>query len=92
MPRRFKLSARRWEHVRRQALERDGYTCRECGRGGRMEVDHIQPKHRGGSWWDVANLQSLCRKCHFAKSSREFKVRPDRPGYREKWDALTAAL
>ena len=57
-----------------------------------MEVDHVQPKHLGGPWWDPANLQSLCRKCHMAKSSSEFKARPDRPGYQEKWDALTSAL
>ena len=35
--RRFKLNAGRWAYVRRLALERDHYTCRECGRGGRSD-------------------------------------------------------
>ena len=86
--RRFKLNSARWAHVRRVALERDNYTCRECGRGGGMEVDHIRPLHKGGSWYDLGNLQSLCYRCHKAKTQGEFKVRPDRPGYREKWDRL----
>ena len=86
--RRFKLNAGRWAYVRRLALERDHYTCRECGRGGRMEVDHIQPKHKGGPLYALENLQSLCYGCHKAKTQGEFKARPDRPGYQEKWDSL----
>ena len=86
--RRFKLNSGRWASVRRLALERDSYTCRKCGRGGRMEVDHIRALHKGGAWYDLANLQSLCYGCHKAKSQQERTIRPDRPGYREKWAAL----
>ena len=45
---------------------------------------------RGTTW---QNLQALCYTCHKAKTSRrEFKVRPDRPGYREKWAELISML
>ena len=88
MKRRFKLHSGQWARVRRTALERDNYRCVKCGRGGRLEVDHIRPLHLGGAWYDLGNLQSLCYDCHSAKSLREKKARPDRPGYREKWAAL----
>ena len=57
-----------------------------------MEVDHIQPLHKGGAWYDLGNLQSLCFQCHVAKTRGELKVRPDRPGYRAKWAALIDSL
>ena len=94
MKRRFKLSASRWARVRRSALERDNYQCRKCGRGGRMQVDHVRPLHLGGAWYDLGKpSQALCYTCHKAKTSRrEIKVRPDRPGYREKWAELISML
>ena len=60
--RRFKLNAGRWAYVRRLALERDHYTCRECGRGGQMEVDHIQPKHKPESTEGVGRVSVLKRQ------------------------------
>ena len=57
-----------------------------------MEVDHIQPLHLGGAWYDLVNLQCLCFQCHVAKTRAELKGRPDRPGYREKWAALIDTL
>lgn len=49
-------------------LDRDGWRCR---RVGRMEVDHVVPLDRGGDPWDMANLQTLCRGCHIAKTAAE---------------------
>ena len=50
--------------------------CRECAKAGRRtlatRVDHVRP-HRG-DWvlfTDRANLQSLCERCHNAKTARE---------------------
>jgi 5-methylcytosine-specific restriction protein A len=46
--------------------------CRECERHGAMTaatlVDHIQP-HRGNMelFWNVANWQPLCKRCHDRK-------------------------
>ena len=63
-------SAARWKRVRRQAIERDGYRCRKCGRAsGRFEVDHVVPISAGGAAYELDNLQSLCRPCHFAKTT-----------------------
>ena len=31
-----------------RCLERDGYKCRKCGRGGRLEVHHTVPVQDGG--------------------------------------------
>ena len=79
MSRRHRLIDRRaWAVIRRLALDRDGWRCRmllpdgtRCGRAGRLEVDHVIPLDRGGPPLDLSNLQSLCRPCHFAKSSTE---------------------
>ena len=41
-----------------------------------MEVDHITPLEHGGAVYDLANLQSLCRGCHIAKSRAERMGKP----------------
>ena len=92
MRRRYKLQGHRWARVRRAALVRDNFQCVKCGRAGRMEVDHVLPRHKGGALYDLGNLQTLCYQCHLAKTSSEFKKIPDRPGYREKWRAMIDML
>lgn len=61
-------------------LKRDNYRCTICGASPsndhkvELEVDHITPvkpvgsKRGGGN--DVANLQTLCRKCNQGKKNR----------------------
>lgn len=50
--------------------------CRECAKRGYRtranEVDHVKP-HRGDMaiFTDRSNLQSLCHRCHSAKTMRE---------------------
>ena len=66
-----RLDPKRWARVRRLVFDRDGWRCRSCGRAGRLECDHIQPLEDGGAEFDPANLQSLCRRCHIAKTTRE---------------------
>lgn len=70
-----KLHRRRWAHVRYQALQRDQWKCVKCQRRGRLEVDHVIPLHRGGDKYKIANLQTLCRPCHFAKTAAENRAR-----------------
>lgn len=71
--------------IRKAALERDGYRCRECGwkpgdpvperKGtGRpvfrtLEIDHIWPKSLGGPD-DLDNYQVLCTTCNCRKGAR----------------------
>ena len=71
---------RRWQRVRRQVLRRDKYRCTHCGKASRLEVDHITPLSRGGARFDLANLRSLCREHHLAKSLQERGIRPQPPG------------
>lgn len=48
---------------------RDSYTCQMCGRHG-DEVDHKINVRAGGT--DAPeNLQTLCSRCHVAKTSAE---------------------
>lgn len=65
-----------WSWVRPLALKRDNNTCRKCGVKGDdsdMEVDHILERELGGQD-DSDNLQTLCHKCHVAKTT-EFLIR-----------------
>lgn len=64
-----------WRRVRRQVLERDGRRCQRCGAPGRLEVHHRTPLGAGGDPFDVANLQSLCRKCHFIREPARCRER-----------------
>ncbi|MDR1856304.1 MAG: HNH endonuclease, partial [Desulfovibrio sp.] len=45
-------------------LDRDGYTCQECGKKNvQLEVHHIKPRREQGA--DIPdNLVTLCRECH----------------------------
>lgn len=48
--------------------------CIGCGSAAYC-VDHVVAIADGGPIWDRANLQTLCRKCHNAKSQREYYAR-----------------
>ncbi len=53
--------------MRAYLLEKFGYTCAYCGRGETpFELDHIQPRSRGGSD-RVSNLALSCHACNVAK-------------------------
>jgi 5-methylcytosine-specific restriction endonuclease McrA len=58
-------STAKWRKIRQRILERDGYTCQQCGLEGNT-VDHITPRSLGGGDEDF-NLQCLCSKCNSAK-------------------------
>ena len=71
-----------WNQTRRTVLERDGWRCVRCGKAGRLEVDHIRPLEKYKDCddpYDTAGLQTLCRGCHFKKSSGELNRRPLTP-------------
>lgn len=50
--------------------------CAECRRQGRVtvatEIDHIKP-HKGDlfGFFEIQNLQPLCKPCHSRKTARE---------------------
>ena len=78
-----KPSRRRWARVRLTALDRDGWACVKCGKAGRLEADHRVPLEDGGAVYDLANIQSLCRGSHFAKTSGERRGRETPPEVQE---------
>ena len=84
------LNARRWARLRRAVFRRDGYRCVKCGRAGRLECDHIIPLDRGGAQYDLDNLQTLDRDCHFLKTSSE--NRKPESQERRRWRAVVAGL
>lgn len=58
-----------WDRRRREALDRDGWRCRDCGRAGALQVHHIVPIEAGGTD-DLDNLRSLCKDCHHKRHRR----------------------
>ena len=60
-------STQAWRKIRQQALERDHHTCQNCGDEGN-QVDHIVERRHGGTD-DLHNLQTLCVRCHQAKTA-----------------------
>ncbi len=65
----------RWERLRALILGRRPL-CVACQQAGRVtaatDLDHIVP-HKGDHalFWDVANLQPLCKPCHSRKTVTE---------------------
>ena len=82
--------SKRWAKLRLRILDRDGWRCRECGKPGRLEVDHVVSMSRGGDACDESNLQALCRGCHHDKTAGE----NSRPRDLEAlaWDRLVNSL
>jgi 5-methylcytosine-specific restriction endonuclease McrA len=71
-----------WYAARRVVLRRDHYTCQACGiraRKSSLDVDHIQEIAVGGAPLDYSNLQTLCRPCHRAKTTRFLRERRGGP-------------
>ena len=65
-----------YEKWRNLVLERDLYTCQDCGEvGGRLEADHIKlfalfPELR----FEVSNGRTLCTPCHRSKTKEDWKI------------------
>ncbi|MFD4905005.1 HNH endonuclease [Kitasatospora purpeofusca] len=56
-----------WSSRRTRVLARDRFRCQRCGSRTELEVDHLVPVARGGSW-EPDNLWTLCRTCHQVKT------------------------
>lgn len=59
--------------LRLSIMERDNYTCQECGKfmpdEVGLQIDHIKPIKMGGKTV-ASNLQVLCSKCNGRKSDK----------------------
>ena len=67
-----------WRALRLQALERDKWTCGDCGRrGARFECHHVNFDPADNR---LENLVILCRSCHQLRHYRPV------PAGRADWD------
>lgn len=56
--------------TRKEVFARDGQRCQYCGgHGVEMTLDHVLPRHRGGTH-DWENLVAACRACNHRKGGR----------------------
>ncbi|MDF3810082.1 MULTISPECIES: HNH endonuclease signature motif containing protein [Rhodopseudomonas] len=86
------ISSPRWKVVRLLAKRRDGFQCVKCGAAGRLEVDHIKSVRLAPDLaFDLANLQTLCKPCHSAKTKIEVGFAPIDPR-RQEWRDFVRAL
>ncbi|MBA2358789.1 MAG: HNH endonuclease [Actinobacteria bacterium] len=54
---------------RRALFARDNWQCVYCGTGGRLTLDHVVPRSRGGgSVWE--NVVTSCAPCNLRKGNR----------------------
>ena len=66
--------ANRYKKIRQTLLDKAGWRCALCEQAGRLELHHIRPIYKGGSFWDVKNMQVLCRKCHIDLHRADKKI------------------
>jgi len=57
-----------WKAIRKKALERDNYTCQDCGIHDAKEVHHLTYDNFGKE--PLEDLVSLCRPCHGNRHER----------------------
>lgn len=67
------------EDVKLAVKQRDGWTCLSCGSTDKkwLQVDHIQSVYHGGGN-DLANLQTLCKRCNTDKGKSDKNFRRNR--------------
>ena len=63
-----------WKSRRKEAFERDGFACQNCGRNREdhndveLHAHHITPRNEGGGH-QLSNLKTLCKECHVQTDS-----------------------
>lgn len=76
-----------WKALRFMARRRDGFACVQCGKKGRLEVDHVKPiRTHPELALDLGNLQCLCIACHARKTRLEIgmgELPPERQAWRD---------
>ncbi|WP_084421831.1 HNH endonuclease [Henriciella litoralis] len=82
----------RWKTMRMKALDRDGWACVQCGERRRLEIDHVQPVRTHPELsYVLANLQTLCGRCHARKTRIEVGMGQPDPA-REAWKSLLRSM
>ncbi len=73
-PLRKMYSTARWRRIRALVFARDKGLCVACERRGTytpgVEVDHVAKATESPQlFWDLENLQLLCKRCHGKKTA-----------------------
>jgi len=80
------IKIQNWTQIRHMVLERDNYTCQDCGSRDNLEVHHIKPICEGGDEFDPDNCITLCKNCH---RRRHRKTSENLLFYIDKWIDLS---
>ena len=79
---------------RRALFARDGWRCQYCGSTGKLTLDHVVPRSRGGdSVWE--NVVTSCAPCNLKKGNRlpeECGMHPMHPPLEPHFVHLTWAV
>jgi hypothetical protein len=61
-----KLKDPRWQKMRLKVLERDDFTCRDCGdKKKTLHVHHMYYEWDNAPWeYEIESLVTLCEECH----------------------------
>ncbi len=72
-----KLKDPRWQRKRLEILNRDAFTCRDCGDKEKTLHVHHCLYHRGTEPWEYRDdeLRTLCEGCHEIRSGIEHDVK-----------------
>lgn len=87
------IRSARWKVLRLEAKRRDDFKCVKCGARGRLEVDHIKPVRDAPELaFELSNLQTLCVRCHSAKTKLECGFGNELSPARAAWRDLVATM
>jgi hypothetical protein len=79
------------EMIKAMAFQRDGFTCQKCGKDDVIQPHHVIRRANKRVRWDIHNIITLCKACHFAQLQRPtvfnmwFALH-----YPERWKYLSA--
>lgn len=92
-----KLRNPNWQKKRLEIMERDKWSCLDCGSGLKdgktLHVHHIEYKFGVDPWnYPDTNYETLCLDCHADRHKKELEKAEPLIGTSEKDDAMQAAF
>jgi len=88
-----KLKDPRWQKLRLQTMDRDGWKCRICGTtGSTLSVHHLRYAQTGNPWDVESNdLATICQSCHLDLHAKKIGCKDIAAGFNRAYaDGLLA--